>query len=59
MTALLKVSVQNGEGEDRNEEGENKRDAVALHPAQLARRDEKQSRFWRRPHLCSAVGQSA
>ena len=50
---------QDGEGEDRNEQGQNERDAVALHPAQLARRDQKQSGFWRRPHLGSAVGHSA
>ena len=50
---------ENGEGEDRNEEGQDKRDAVALHPAQLARRDQKQSRFCGWLHLCSAVGHSA
>ena len=50
---------QDGEGEDRNQDGQHERDPVALHPAQLARGDEKQSGLWRRPHLRSAVGHSA
>ena len=48
-----------GEGEDGNEDGQNERDAIAPHPAQLASCDQKQSRLWRRSHLCSAVGHSA
>ena len=50
---------EDGEGKDWNEEGENERDPVALHPAQLACRDQKQSRFCGRFHLGAAVGHSA
>ena len=56
---IAKCQGQNGEGDDGNQDGQNERHAVAPHPAELARRDQKQCRLWRRPHLCSAVGHSA
>ena len=57
--SIAECQGQNGEGDDGNQDGQNERHAVAPHPAQLACCDQKQSRLWRRSHLCSAVGHSA